>query len=86
MDITNTHVSANNPFISHEGPRDACQFRDCIARRVRYVVLTETEAPSADVVRVQRWLATATELELHIAKLVVSERGQFWAKALLEMK
>jgi hypothetical protein len=86
MNIADTHVSANNPFISHRGPRDTCQFGDCIARRVRYVVLAETQAPSADVVRVQRWLTTATELELHIAKLVVRERGQFWAKTLLETK
>jgi len=86
MDTTDTHVSANNPFISHEGPRDICQFRDCIGRRVRYTVFTETNAPSADVARVQRWLDTATELELHIARLVVDERGQFWVKALLETK
>jgi hypothetical protein len=86
MSITDTHVSANNQFISHSGPRGTCQFRDCIARRVRYAVLVETEAPSADVVRVQRWLTMATELELHIARLVARERGQFWAKTLLEAK
>jgi hypothetical protein len=86
MNITDTHVSANNPFISHQGPRDVCQFHDCIARRVRYVILIETEAPSADVARLQRWLPTATERELHIARLVARERDQFWAETLLEDK
>jgi hypothetical protein len=86
MNIFDTHVSANNPFISHEGPRDTCQFQDCIARRVRYVILAETDAPSADVVRVQHWAAWATEEELRIARVVAADRGQFWARTLLEVK
>lgn len=80
MNIADTHISANNPFINHEGPRDTCQFKDCIGRRVR----AETEVPSADVARVQRWAAWATKEELRIARLVAADRGQFWVKSLLE--
>lgn len=82
--INDTHVSANNPFINHEGPRESCQFHDCIGHRVRSEVLVETLSPVADVARLQQWMATATEEEREIAGRVARARGQSWAAALLE--
>lgn len=82
--VKDYHVSANNPYISHLGPRDICDFRDCIAHRVRYVVLTETAVPSDDVVRLQAWLMLATDAELKMARLVADERNQLWAKEILD--
>lgn len=83
--INDSHVSANNPGISHQGLRDTCQFGDCIARRVRYEVLAKTASPAADVARLQRWMATASAEELRIARLVVThEPTHGWARNFLE--
>jgi hypothetical protein len=85
MNITDTHVSANNPFISHQGPRDVCQFPDCIARRVRYEVLAPSaQSPGADVVRLLEWKATATAEELRIARLEVRDDPRHWAALALQ--
>lgn len=84
MDITDTHVSANNPGISHQGSRDVCQFADCIGRRVRYEVLAKSACSlGADVVRLLEWKATATAEELHIARLIVREGSHDWARLAL---
>lgn len=85
MNPADYHVSANNPGIDHLGPRETCQFGDCIFRRVRYEVLAETETPLADVARFRTWLTTATEAERHAADLVAQEQNQHWALTVLDL-